>query len=105
MLQREIDVLVGLINLRLKADIFDRERYEKAISLVLPDSYMEQLSQLCNKPVFDGDTISPSQKSTLVNLGLAFNVSYNFKEGYTSASLLGLKIYKLKKAIDNEQVL
>lgn len=70
----------------------------KAIALIFPKQFVEQLEQLVNGPVWDGDVISKADRGVLFDMGLAIRVCHKGEQGYTGANYTAFTILKeLKK--------
>lgn len=70
----------------------------KAIALIFPKVLSEQLEQLVNGPVWDGDIISKDERGTLFDMGLAIRVCHKGEQGFTGANYTAFSILKeLKK--------
>jgi len=66
----------------------------EAIALLLPKKLHEQLLQLVNGPVWDGDVISKSYRDELFECGLAIRVCHKGEQGYTGALYIGYSVLK-----------
>lgn len=64
----------------------------------------EQLTQLINGPVWDGDICSKANRSELFSLGLAVRVCHKGEQGYTGATYFAHSIIKAANAIKNGKV-
>lgn len=63
---------------------------EELAANILRHKYFDQLQQLVIQgPVFDGDVISKSDRSALMDMGLAKRVMYKGEWGYTAATYRG----------------
>lgn len=60
----------------------------------LPKRLHEQLAQLINGPVYDGDVVSKSDRDELIDLGLATRICCKGGQGHTGA------IYFAKPVLD-----
>jgi hypothetical protein len=58
--------------------------------------WIEQLEQMAEKPIYDGDVICKTYRDALITLGLASRVMYRGGFGYTSTNYLGGHILKMK---------
>ena len=58
----------------------------KAIALIFPKNIVEQLEQLVNGPIWDGDIISKADRSVLFDMCLAIRVCHKGEQGYTGAT-------------------
>lgn len=63
-----------------------------------PLELVEQLQQLINGPIWDGDIICKSHRSRLFEMGLAIRVCSKGEQGYTGAKYVA---YSILKAIKN----
>lgn len=59
--------------------------YAHIVACLLPKNLREQLKQLVNGPIWDGDVISKADRSELFQLGLAVRVCCKGEQGYTGA--------------------
>jgi len=66
----------------------------KSIALIFPKNLIEQLSQLVNGPVWDGNVINKNDRGTLFQMGLAVRVCCKGGQGYTGATYSAYSIYK-----------
>lgn len=100
-------IMPNLATIRLLLDLmrqFEREdqyagrEYECAARLawyLLFPGLQEQLASLVKSgPVWDGDTLMGHLKDQLIELGLGVPVVDKGREGFTAATMLGLKLYK-----------
>lgn len=71
----------------------------KAIALIIPKVLSEQLEQLVNGPVWDGDVISKSERGVLFDMGLAIRVCHKGEQGYTGANYTAFSVLKELKKI------
>lgn len=60
--------------------------YAHLVAVTIDDRLHEQLGQLVNGPVWDGDVISKSDRGELFDLGLAIRVCVKGEQGYTGAT-------------------
>jgi hypothetical protein len=65
-----------------------------AIALIFPAILKEQLRQLVNGPIWDGDVISKADQSVLFEMGLAIRVCCKGEQGYTGAKNTAYSIVK-----------
>lgn len=73
-----------------------------AIALIFPKDLVEQLEQLVNGPVWDGDIISKPNRRRLFDMGLAIRVCCKGEQGYTGAPYIAYSILKkIKEMIDH----
>lgn len=73
----------------------------KAIALIFPKNIAEQLEQLVNGPVWDGDIISKSDRSVLFDMGLAIRVCHKGEQGYTGATYTAFSILREIKTLSS----
>lgn len=66
----------------------------KAIALIMPKALTEQLEQLVNGPVWDGDVISKSERGELFDMGLAIRVCCKGEQGFTGATYTASTVLK-----------
>lgn len=60
----------------------------------LSKKYAEQLYQLVNGPVYDGDIISKVDRDYLLSIGLAVRVCHKGEQGYTAATYFAYSVNK-----------
>lgn len=60
----------------------------------LSGKYNEQLFQLAQRPIYDGDVISKTNRDFLIKAGLAVKVCNECKQDYTSATSIAYSILK-----------
>lgn len=65
-----------------------------AIALIFPKNLIEQLQQIVNGPIWDGDIISKHYRERLMEIGLAIRVCCKGKQGYTGATYTAYSILK-----------
>lgn len=73
----------------------------EAIALIFPRCLKEQLSQLVNGPVWDGDVISKNHRGILFEMGIATRVCCKGEQGYTGSKYIGYSILKKMKELQN----
>lgn len=73
--------------------------YAAVIARRLPKNLYEQLEQLINGPVWDGDVISKSDRGRLFDLGLAVCVCCKGEQGYTGATYLAFSVMRIANEI------
>ena len=61
---------------------------------LLPKRLHEQLRQLVNGPIWDGDVISKADRNELIDLGLAMRVCHKGEQGHTGATYLAHTVMK-----------
>lgn len=64
------------------------------VAVLLPKSLHEQLTQLVNGPIEDGDIISKSCRHDLFEVGLAIRVCHKGEQGYTGATYFAFSVLK-----------
>lgn len=64
----------------------------KAIAILFPKNLIEQLEQLVNGPVWDGDIIGKCYRDTLIDMGVAVRVCCKGGQGFTGAYYIGYSI-------------
>ena len=89
MTRTEIIKSLVLLSEKSDEDYFDAA---KAIACLLPKNLAEQLRQLVNGPIWDGDVISKSAREELFFLGLAIRVCCKGEQGYTGATYLAYTV-------------
>lgn len=70
-------------------------QYEHVIAVSIPKEIRNQLDQLVNGPVFDGDVIAKSQRDYLIDIGLAVRVCVKGEDGFTGATYLASTVNKI----------
>jgi hypothetical protein len=65
-----------------------------AIALIFPKNLIEQLQELVNGPIWDGDIISKHDRGRLMEIGLAIRVCCKGEQGYTGATYTAHSILK-----------
>jgi len=73
----------------------------KAIALIFPKSLKEQLAQLVNGPVWDGDVISKAQRGDLFDMGIAIRVCAKGEQGHTGARYIGYSILRELNSLES----
>lgn len=66
----------------------------EAIAKLFPKNLKEQLVQLVNGPVWDGNIISKTDRGELFRMGLAIRVCCKGEQGYTGATYTGYSVAK-----------
>lgn len=69
----------------------------EAVALIFPRCLKEQLQQLVNGPIWDGDIISKNHRGILFEMGLAMRVCCKGEQGYTGARYIAFSILKKMK--------
>jgi hypothetical protein len=88
------DIIKFLVNMAIN----DENKYfdiVHAIALIFPDKLVEQLNQIAQKPIWDGDIISPSYRNELLDMKLAVKICFKREQGYTSATNIAYSILKI----------
>jgi hypothetical protein len=90
------EIITALVELSNddKYDYFDTVH---AIALIFPKHLIEQLTQLVNGPVWDGDVISKADRNILFKMGIVTRVCYKGEQGYTGSKYIGYSILKAIK--------
>ena len=73
----------------------------KAIALIFPEKFVEQLEQLVNGPVWDGDVISKADRGAIFDMGLAVRVCCKGEQGYTGANYIAFSILREIKKLSS----
>lgn len=73
----------------------------EAIALIFPRCLKEQLQQLVNGPIWDGNIISKNHRGILFEMGLAMRVCCKGEQGHTGAKYIAYSI--LKKMKENQR--
>ena len=85
----------------------DEDSYFKVAQLIwdaLTSGQREQLNQLLHQgPVWDGNVISKSDRSDLIDFKLATRVCFRGEHGYTAATYLGGSVFRQGKATPFEK--
>lgn len=79
-------------------------QYAYLIARRLPKHLHEQLTQLINGPVWDGDIICKSHRSELFEYGLAVRVCCKGGQGYTGATYLAYTVMKSAEEIKSGKI-
>ena len=74
------------------------------VACYLPKKLREQLDQLVNGPVYDGDIISKSDRGDLFELGLAIRVCKGGEQGHTGATYFAYSVNKIIKDIADGKI-
>lgn len=69
-------------------------QYAHLVACELNKSLIEQLRQLVNGPVWDGDVIAKSYRDELMYLGLATRVCCKGEQGFTGATYFAFSVLK-----------
>ena len=78
--------------------------YAHLAALILDKRLHEQLEQLVNGPVWDGDVICKSHRDELFDLGLAIRVCCNGEQGYTGATYFAYSVLKKLRDITQGKI-
>lgn len=73
--------------------------YAHLAACLLDKALHEQLSQLINGPVYDGNVISKSQRDELIRLGLATRICCKGEQGHTGATYFAYSVMKVADKI------
>lgn len=74
-------------------------QYAHIVACLLDKRLHDQLTQLINGPVWDGDIICKSFREELFDLGLAIRVCCKGNEGYTGATYFAFSVMKCANEI------
>ncbi|GMQ79536.1 MAG: hypothetical protein BMS9Abin02_2134 [Anaerolineae bacterium] len=69
--------------------------YAAVVARRLKKNLHEQLQQLIDGPVWDGDVISKSLRGELLDLGLAVRVCHKGEQGFTGATYLAYSVMRI----------
>jgi hypothetical protein len=69
------------------------------VACLLPVRLHEQLRQLINGPVWDGNVISKQDRDELIRLGLAVRVCCKGEQGHTGATYFAFSVMKIADEI------
>lgn len=97
------EIIKGLVDM---ADADGDDRYFEivhAIALIFPQAMVEQLRQLVNGPIWDGDIINKSDRGYLFAVGLAIRVCCKGEQGYTGATYTAYSVAKKIAEIDKNK--
>ena len=78
--------------------------YAHIAACILDKRLHEQLKQLVNGPIFDGDVVSKALRGELFKLGLATRVCFKGQQGYTGATYFAYSVLKRIEQIAAGQV-
>lgn len=73
----------------------------EAIALIFPRCLKEQLKQLVDGPIWDGNIISKNHRGILFEMGIATRVCCKGEQGYTGSKYIGYSILKKMKEQQN----
>lgn len=76
-------------------------QFAHVVAVLLPKNLREQLEQLINGPVWDGDVIGKSHRDRLLGLGLAVRVCYKGEQGYTGATYFAFVVARAIRDIES----
>lgn len=79
-------------------------QFSHIVACLLPKRLHEQLRQLINGPVWDGDVLSKADRNELISLGLAMRVCCKGQQGHTGATYFAYSVMKLAEEIRTGQV-
>jgi hypothetical protein len=88
----DINNIVRLLIIQAEDDENVYFEYVRAIALIFPKRLIEQLRQLVNGPIWDGDIICKSYRGELFEIGLAIRVCHKGEQGYTGAKYIAYSI-------------
>lgn len=74
----------------------------EAIALIFPRCLKEQLQQLVNGPIWDGDIISKNHRGILFEMDLVTRVCCKGEQGYTGARYIAYSVLKKIKEQQSE---
>ena len=97
------DFLIELVKRGSQADEGYFE-FAHIVACLLDKHLHEQLQQLINGPVWDGDVISKTHRNELFDLGLAIRVCCQGQQGYTGATYFAYGVMKRIKEIETGKV-
>lgn len=66
----------------------------EAVALIFPTCLKEQLKQLVNGPIWDGDIISKTHRGILFEMGIASRICCKGEQGHTGSKYIGYSILK-----------
>jgi hypothetical protein len=69
-------------------------QYAHIVACLLDKRLHEQLTQLINGPVWDGDVVCKGYRGELFDLGLAIRVCYKGEQGFTGATYFAFSVMK-----------
>jgi len=69
--------------------------FAHVVACLLDKRLHEQLRQLINGPVYDGNVISKSQRDELIDLGLAMRVCCKGEQGHTGATYFAFSVMRV----------
>lgn len=78
--------------------------YAHLAACLLDKRLHEQLEQLVNGPIYDGDVLSKSLRSELFDIGLAIRVCHKGEQGYTGATYFAYSVLKKVKDIKSGRI-
>lgn len=73
--------------------------YAHLVACLLEKRLHEQLRQLINGPVWDGNVISKQDRGELMSLGLAMRVCCKGEQGHTGATYFAFSVMKIADEI------
>ena len=94
MKQREI---IKALVCEAESDAYHYFEIMNAAAILFPKNLIEQLRQIVNGPVWDGDILCKADRSDLFDMGLAVRVCANGEQGYTGATYSAFTILKMIK--------
>lgn len=90
---RDSDVIRYLIEHAYEADNYFP--FVSALAELIPKRLREQLKQLVDGPIWDGDIISKCNRDNLFKLDLAIRVCVKGEQGFTGAPYIAYSIVKI----------
>ena len=96
-------IVVELIRRGKKADK-GYFAFAHIVAILFDSRLHEQLDQIVNGPIWDGDVISKSCRDELFDYGLAVRVCVNGEQGYTGATYFAYTVNKKIKAIRSGEI-
>lgn len=70
-------------------------QYAHIAATLLDKRLHEQLHQLINGPIYDGNVLSKALREELFELGLAIRVCHKGEQGYTGATYFAYSVMKI----------
>lgn len=79
--------------------------YASIVWDALSSGEREQLNQLLHQgPVYDGNVLSKSNRSNLIDYGLAVRCCYKGEQGYTAATYAAYTVFNSSKAVPMKRI-
>ena len=79
-------------------------QYAHIAACLLDEKYHEQLKQLVNGPIYDGDIICKAHREVLLDLGLAIRVCCGGEQGHTGATYFAYSVLKAVTDIKSGEI-